>query len=285
MKLVVDGPHGPQSAYAYTGGKPFDPALPCIVFVHGALNDHSVWTLLARWFAHHGHSMLAVDLPGHRRSAGPALTSVEDMAQWLLALLDAAGVQHAVLAGHSMGSLVALEAASRAPERALQLWMLGTAYPMQVSPALLRAALETPLQAIEMVTQWSSSTLAAKPSYPSPGVWLRGGGRALMRLVLQGNGREPADPQLFHTDLAACNAYAGAEAAAKRVACPAHLVLGRNDQMAPPRATAGLAQMLRATVHTVPAGHALMAEAPDAVLAVLRRALAGSSLPGTSAPG
>ena len=67
MRLTVNG----REAYAYTGGKPFDPALPCIVFIHGALNDHSVWTLLARWFAHHGFGVLAVDLPGHMRSAGP----------------------------------------------------------------------------------------------------------------------------------------------------------------------------------------------------------------------
>jgi pimeloyl-ACP methyl ester carboxylesterase len=111
MKLQVQG----REAYAYHGGKPFDPALPTLVFVHGAVNDHSVWTLLARWFAHHGWSVLAIDLPGHMRSAGPALTSVEAMADWVLALMDAAGVQRAALAGHSLGSLVALEAASRAP--------------------------------------------------------------------------------------------------------------------------------------------------------------------------
>ena len=57
MKLTVKG----REAYAYTGGKPFDATLPCVVFLHGALHDHSVWTLLARWFAHHGHSVLAVD--------------------------------------------------------------------------------------------------------------------------------------------------------------------------------------------------------------------------------
>jgi pimeloyl-ACP methyl ester carboxylesterase len=87
------------------------------VFVHGALHDHSVWTLLARWFAHHGHGVLAVDLPAHGGSEGPPCTDVEAGADWLLALLDAAGVRRAALAGHSMGSLIALEAAARAPER------------------------------------------------------------------------------------------------------------------------------------------------------------------------
>src|SRR5690606_23067560 len=108
-----------------------DPALPCVVFVHGALGDHSVWTLLARWCAHHAHGALAVDLPGHGRSAGPPLPSVEALADWTLALLDAAGVRQAALVGHSLGSLIALEAAARAPQRASRLVMIGTAYPMQ----------------------------------------------------------------------------------------------------------------------------------------------------------
>ena len=88
MKLIVNG----RAAYAYTGGKAFDPALPCVVFIHGALNDHSVWTLLARWAAHHGHGVLALDLPGHSRSAGPVLPDVAALADWVLAAVTAAGV-------------------------------------------------------------------------------------------------------------------------------------------------------------------------------------------------
>ncbi|MBU6260327.1 MAG: alpha/beta hydrolase [Burkholderiales bacterium] len=266
MKLEVAG----RAAYAYTGGKPFDPALPCLVLVHGALNDHSVWNLLARWFAHHGRGVLAVDLPGHSASAGPALTSIEAMADWLLALLDAAGVERAALAGHSMGSLVALEAAARAPARATRLAMLGSTYPMKVAPALLQTALEAPLEAIDRVVSYSHSTLAPKPSFPGPGIWLRGSARALGRHVLVAQG----DAALFHTDFAACNAYAGAEAAGAKLACPAHLILGRFDQMTPARSAGALAALLRARVHTIDAGHSLMAEAPDAVLAAMRAALA-----------
>ena len=139
------------SAYAYTGGKAFDATLPCVVFVHGAMHDHSVWTLLARWFANHGRSVLAVDLPGHGRSPGAPLASVEALADWLLGVLDAAGVARAAFVGHSMGSLVALEAAARAPGRADRLVMIATAYPMKVSDALLATARDEPLRAIDMV--------------------------------------------------------------------------------------------------------------------------------------
>ena len=265
MKLQVQG----REAYAYTGGKPFDAALPSIVFIHGAINDHGSFTLLARWFAHHGWGVLAPDLPGHMRSAGPALASVEAMADWLLALLDAAGVKQAALAGHSLGSLAALEAASRAPERVTRLVMLGTAVPMPVPAVLLDLGKTDPLAAIDRVVMYSHSTLAAKPSYPGPGVWLRGSARALMRQVLA-HGR---DPMLFHTDFAACNAYTHGLDAAAGVRCPAHLVLGSADQMTLPKGAKLVAAALKATVHTVPAGHFLMQECPDGVLNALRTAL------------
>ena len=265
MELVVAG----ARAYAYTGGKAFDPTLPCVVFIHGALHDHSVWTLLARWFAHHGHGVLAVDLPGHGRSAGAPPASVEALADWVLALLDAADVNRAALVGHSMGSLIALEAAARAPERVRQLVMVGTAYPMKVSDALLTTARDDPLKAIDMVNVFSHSSLAAKPSYPGPGTWLHGSNRALMRRVQAGQ----RETNLFHHDFSVCDAYANGLQAAAQVQCPVDFILGARDQMTSPKQSREIAQALKARVSSVDAGHALMTEAPDAVLAALRRAL------------
>ena len=265
MKLSVNS----HEAYAYTGGKPFDPTLPCIVFIHGALNDHSVWTLLARWFAHHGHSVLAVDLPGHGRSGGPVLADVEALADWIWDLLDAAGVQRAALVGHSMGSLIALEAAARQPERASHLVMVATAYPMKVSELLLTTAREAPLKAIQMVNSFSFAGLAAKPSYPGPGAWLQGGEIALKRRL---QGRQTT-VNLFAHDFGVCDRYAGGLEAAAKVSCPAGLLLGERDQMTSPKQTQGLTQALKARVLTVNAGHSLMAEAPDQALSALRRLL------------
>jgi len=266
MKLTVQG----REVYAYTGGKPFDRALPCVVFLHGALHDHSVWTLLARWCAHHGYSVLAPDLPGHMKSAGPPLESVEAMADWALALLDAAQVSQAAWVGHSMGSLIALEAAGRAPERASRLVMVATAYPMKVSPALLELSRNDPLAAIDLVTSLSYSTLAPKPAYPGPGVWVRGGGRALCRLVLARQGNS----LLFNQDFTACDSYRGGLEAAARVRAPTTLILGQHDQMTLPKAAAEIGTGLKARIETVNAGHVLMAEAPDPTLAALRSALA-----------
>ena len=271
MKLDVNGPNGPTQAYAYTGGKLFDATLPCVVFIHGAMNDHSGWTLLARWCAHHGFSVLAVNQPGHGRSAGPPLASVEALADWTLALMTAAGVQQATLVGHSMGTLIALEAAARAPERVTRLVLLGTAYPMKVSDALLSTAREAPDKAIDMVNALSISTPASKPSYPGPGMWVHGSNRALMR----NQQALSADVNLFEHDFKLCDAYSGGAAAMSKVQCPTTLITGARDQMTPPKATKELAAALKAKIVTVPTGHHLMAEAPDAVLAGLRGALGG----------
>ena len=265
---------GPDAnAYAYTGGRPWPATVEpgrCVVFVHGALNDHSVWTLLARWYAHHGYAVLALDQPGHGRSDGPPLASVEALADWLVALLDAAGVPSAHLVGHSMGSLIALEVAARAPERAAGLVMVGTAVPMKVSPALLTAAREEPARAIAMVNAFSHSSLASKPSFPGPGTWLHGASAALMQRMQQGGAE---DGNLFEHDFRLCDAYVHGMEAASAVRCPAHLIVGERDVMTPARATGELAAALKATVHRVKAGHALMQEAPDAVLNALRRAI------------
>ena len=103
--------------YCYTGGKPFDAAKPTVVFIHGVLNDHSVWILQTRYLANHGFNVLAVDLPGHCRSGGEAPSSVEEAADFIGALLDAAGVQTGG-AGRPQLGLADRAGSRRAPERA-----------------------------------------------------------------------------------------------------------------------------------------------------------------------
>ncbi|MCU6433424.1 alpha/beta hydrolase [Undibacterium sp. Jales W-56] len=255
-----------HSAYCYTGGKIFNPALPTAVFIHGAQNDHSVWILQTRYFAHHGFNVLAVDLPGHGRSKGDALTSVEHMADWLIALLDTAGVQQACLIGHSMGSLIALETSARAPARVSKLALVGTAYPMKVSDTLLNAARDEEQTAIDMVNIWSHSSIAHKPSCPGPGFYVMGGSQRLMQRISKIN---PA--KVFYTDFAACNAYANGEQAAQAVTCPVLFVLGKNDMMTPPKATGTLRTAIVHSKTTLidNCGHSLMAEQGDAVLQAL----------------
>lgn len=255
-----------QAVYCYTGGKPFDAALPTAVFIHGAQHDHSVWALQTRYFAHHGYGVLAVDLPGHGRSEGAPLGTVEEQADWLLALMTAASVKSACLIGHSMGSLIALEATFKAPLRIQKLALVATAYPMKVSDTLLDAARDDEQHAIDMVNLWSHSGIAQKPSSPGPGFSVMGGNRRLMQRIsaLQST-------PVFYTDFVACHRYQNGDAAATSVHCPTLFLLGQQDTMTSARASAALIQAIaHATVTRLEhCGHAVMAEQPDAALKAL----------------
>ena len=254
--------------YAYTGGKAFDAAQRTVILIHGVLCDHSVWALQSRYLAHHGWNVLAIDLPGHCRSAGPAPTSVEAAATWIGQLMDAQGLEKAALVGHSWGSLIALQAAADLGTRASHLAMIGTAAPMKVAPALLAAALNTPQQALAMVHTFSRATLA--PPHGA-GSWVYGAGLALGRRVLASN----PDVNLLHTGFTACDNYSGAAAAVAKVQSPMLFALGAQDQMTPPQAAQGLIAAARAAGHTpqvvmLPTGHNQMSESPDATLFALR---------------
>ncbi|MEY4436065.1 MAG: hypothetical protein RL175_1020 [Pseudomonadota bacterium] len=257
--------------YAYTGGKALDPKQPTLIFIHGVLNDHSVWILQTRYLAHHGFNVLAVDLPGHGRSGGEAPASVEEAADFMEALMDAAGLQQAALIGHSWGSLIALECAARLKDRITHAALVGTAYPMKVSPALIEASLHEPMKALQMVNVFSRATLAAPPSALGPGTWVYGASMALGRRVLASN----KQVNIFHRGFVACDSYSHGLEAMAEVSCPILFVLGALDQMTPARAAKSLIDQAQAKgkkfdVVTVPMGHHQMSESPEETLNALK---------------
>ena len=259
MQLTVNG----FATFAGTGGRDFDPALPAVVFLHGGGCDHTVWALLARWFAHRGYAVLAPDLPGHGRSEGDVLGSIAAMADWTASLIAAAGATKAALVGHSMGSLIALEAATRHPDQVTALALIGSAAAMPVSRDLLGAAEANDHAAIDMVSIWGNGFAAGLGGALVPGAWMVGGTARLL---------ERARPGVLFKDLAACNAYGDGLAAAAKVRAPATLVLGERDLMTPAAGGMKLAAALpnaRATTLTG-AGHMLLSERPDEVLHAVR---------------
>ena len=263
MELTIAG----ERAFLYTGGRPFDAALPVALLVHGAGNDHSVWNFQARALAHHGFAVAAPDLPGHGRSGGAPLATIEACASWIGHLLDALGVARAALVGHSMGSLIALQAAAQAPARAAGLVLIGSVAPMPVADPLRDAARDRRDTAHAMINQWSYTPRAYLGASATPGVFLPALNRQLMAHQAEG---------VLAADLAACHAYQGGLDAAGAVRCPTLMLSGERDQMTPRRAAAPLFDALvdvagGARMIIVPrAGHALMSEAPDAVSDAIR---------------
>ena len=256
-----------RSVYAYGGSRPFAHDRPTVLFVHGAANDHGVFALQSRYFAWHGMNAVAVDLPGHGRSAGDPLPSVEALADWLRDVQDALGLATASVVGHSMGALAALECAARYPERVAKLALLGPSAPMPVSDDLLVAAARNDHVAYELINGWSFSAGGQLGGNRVPGMWMLGNAMRLM---------ERTRDDVLSTDLIACNRYANGVAAAAQVRCPTLVIIGARDIMAPPRnAKALLAALANVTAVTLEeTGHSMMAERPDAVLDALRQFLA-----------
>lgn len=260
MHVTVDG----ADVFASTGGKPFDAKLPAVIFLHGAGFDHSIWALFSRWFSHHGHSVLSPDLPTHGKSGGKLLPSIPELADWTIRLMDTVGASKAQLVGHSMGSLIALDAASRHPDRISALSLIGVGAAMPVSDDLLNAAKANDHAAIDMVSIWGLGFAAGLGGSQSPGLWMLGGGQRILEQCRDG---------VLFNDLAACNAYKSALDAAAKIKCPTSLILGERDMMTPLKSGRQLAAAIPSAREVIlpGAGHMMMTERPDQVLDVLRR--------------
>lgn len=262
MELTVDG----KRVFAATGGKAYDPSLPTVVFIHGTGMDHTVWNLQTRYFAWHGRSVLAVDLPGHGRSERPPLETVEAMADWVGRLLDAAGAGTAALVGHSMGAGVAIEAAARFGERIAAIALCGTAARMPVNDTLLGAGHAGDHAAIDMITEWGFDRRAQTGGSQVPGLWMTGAGLRLLERGAKG---------LIGTDLQASNDYQGAVVAAGKLTCKVLFVVGDQDKMTPMKGLAPLTDVLRNyDIAVIPkCGHMMMVEYPGKTLDALRTVL------------
>ena len=251
-----------KRAFYSDGNGAFAKAQPSVAFLHGAGMDHSVWTLPARYFARHGYNVLAFDLPGHGRSEGPPLASIDAMADWVKAALSGMGVGKAALVGHSMGSLVALSCAARHGALVRALALLGTSVPMPVTDALLDAAKAGQHDAIDMANTWSHSSRGQMGGNENPGLSMMMSGQRLL---------ERAGGRVFHADLNACNNFADGEALAAQVQAPTLVIVGKQDRMTAPVKALKLAALIKGarTVQLTPCGHAILSEQPNATLDAL----------------
>ena len=262
MEITYQG----ATTFIQTAGFAIHPDKPSVCFVHGAGMDHAVWTLFVRWFARNGYNALAVDLRGHGRSGGEALTSVESMADWLLGLLATLGVKEVGLAGHSMGSLIALQAAATGGAAVRKLALLGFGYPMAVGAPLLDAARANDPVAVDMMTLWGHDFGAQIGGHQMPGLSIS---------TISKRRFESARPGVLFADLNACHTYAAGAEAAAALSCPVSLILGERDRMTPVRGAREFAKTLpKASIEVIPGcGHGMMEEKPEQTHKVLVKAL------------
>ncbi|CQR60590.1 3-oxoadipate enol-lactonase [Streptomyces leeuwenhoekii] len=205
-----------------------------------------------------GHRVIRWDLPGHGGSPAGLLragATVGDLADLVLALADALGVERFAYAGVSLGGAVGLHLALHHPERVSSLAVICSsahfngAQPWQDRAALVRR---------EGLAHLAES---ANDRWFTPGF-------TVPRLVQD---HRDADPEAY---AACCDALAAFDVRGRLggVAAPTLVIAGREDPATPPAHLREIADAVPgATLVEIPgASHLAPAERPEAVLAALR---------------
>lgn len=245
-----------KQIFAATGGKPFDNTKPVVMLLHGSGLDHTFWGLYSRFFAFRNYAVLALDLPGHTDSDGPALESIEAIGDWLNDVVDALGIDNISIVAHSQGCLEALEFVSRYPSTVRTVSLIASGLATPVNPALIEAAENSPDKAISMMVGWGFGRAGHLHQGPIPGNSMMACGRKVLRRNV---------PDELATDLKACNAYRNGRNAAAAITCPVQVMIAGKDRMAPAKATTELVERLNnPEVHRFPeCGHMIPQEAPE----------------------
>ena len=256
VEVTVSG----RTAFAHTGGVDLPTGGTTVMLIHGAGNDHTIWRFVTRRLAARGWPVIAPDLPGHGKSEGPSLTSIEDMAAWCVDFADVAGAGELVVVGHSMGSLIAMEIATRAPRRVSGAALIAPAQQMDVHEDLQSAADRQDGSASDLIVGWTHSGRSRFGHHESAGMWMAGVNRRLLER------NAPALP----TDLTATSAWDGADGFAAS-GVPTLIVVSERDRMVPARFGRQLRDsLLDARLVEVPGGsHASLYDHPQEVVGPL----------------
>ena len=261
MKFKVDN----KEVFASTGGQPFDKNKPLIVFVHGSGLSHITWVLQTRYFAFHGYSVLAIDLPGHGYSEGPSLKSIEEQAIWISDVIDEVGMTEASLVGHSQGCLITMECSAQFPDKIKSLSLMGGAGVISMNPELLDLAEKGETKAVDLMMDWAHGPAGHFGGHAVPGLHHINIGGTIIH-----NG---SVKNALGVDFRACKNYKNGFEAAKKVKCPTINILGDKDKMCPVKEGKKLADsIVGSQVEIIPnCGHMILLEEADKALAILKK--------------
>jgi len=220
---------------------------PPVILIHGAGGDHLFWPPQIRRM--HNQRILAVDLPGHGKSEGVGHHTIDDYTGEVMEFIKALKLNAVVLAGHSMGSAVALKAAIRFPKKVLGLCLLGSGARLRVASSILQSASDP-------------STFAAAVRQVIDGSFFPQTGGRLKELSTQR--LEETRPSVLYGDLLACNAFNVTDQLSQ-VSAPAFILCGALDKMVPLKISEFLRDHIPgAQMDIMPnAGHMFLLEQPN----------------------
>ena len=132
----------------------FDKKKPSILLMHGSGLSHIVWSLHEQFYVSQGFNVLSVDIPGHGNSEGPSLKSIEEISDWIRSLMRTLDILKITIIGHSQGSLVGIDFASRYPDLISKLVLVAGSYKMPVNQDLIDLAEAGDEKAILLMMKW-----------------------------------------------------------------------------------------------------------------------------------
>src|SRR4029078_13054014 len=159
--------HSGRVHYAERGER--RPGRPSALLIHGAGASSAIWMMVLARVARSGHAV-AIDLPAHGRSAGDGAPLDGTQGLTLTRYRDAVGelagtlcLGPSLLVGHSLGALVAIEAALACPDKVRGLILCAAAPRLPVDPELARLLRDDPHAVIAWLADNAPSP-RAKPA-------------------------------------------------------------------------------------------------------------------------
>ena len=204
--------------FVSTGGINFDEQKPTIVLMHGSGLTHIVWSLHENFLSSKGYNVLSIDLPGHGNSEGPSLKSIEEISDWVKLLMDTLNILKISFVGHSQGSLVGIDFASRYSNLISSLVLVAGSHELPVNQDLIDLAEAGDEKSVELMMKWG---------YQGSKAFI--GGNPVKKII--NSSREIRE--VLAVDLKACNNYKNGSESLKKINCSTLCVFGELDKMVP----------------------------------------------------
>ena len=216
--------------FASTGGMDFDKKKPSILLMHGSGLSHIVWSLHEQFYVSQGFNVLSVDIPGHGNSEGPSLKSIEEISDWIRSLMRTLDILKITIIGHSQGSLVGIDFASRYPDLISKLVLVAGSYKMPVNQDLIDLAEAGDEKAILLMMKWG---------YEGSKAFI--GGNPVKKIIK--SSRDIIE--ILAVDLNACNNYKNGEKSLEKINCSTLCIFGDLDKMVPVKAGTKMSERIK----------------------------------------
>ena len=207
-----------------------DKKKPSILLMHGSGLSHIVWSLHEQFYVSQGFNVLSVDIPGHGNSEGPSLKSIEEISDWIRSLMRTLDILKITIIGHSQGSLVGIDFASRYPDLISKLVLVAGSYKMPVNQDLIDLAEAGDEKAILLMMKWG---------YEGSKAFI--GGNPVKKIIK--SSRDIIE--ILAVDLNACNNYKNGEKSLEKINCSTLCIFGDLDKMVPVKAGTKMSERIK----------------------------------------